>query len=175
MKLLFHVCCAPCFVYPLGTIKKSNKIDLKAFFFNPNIHPYQEFLKRLESAKIFLKSENIDSILYDAYEPHRYVEKIKNKLTNRCSNCYELRLHETAEYALKNGFDSFTTSLLVSPYQKHNLIKETGERIAAQVGVNFLYEDWRPGYSYGRQRSKEYELYSQKYCGCFYSEFERYR
>lgn len=175
MKLLFHVCCGPCFVYPLATVRKTNNIEITAYFFNPNIHPYEEFVKRVESFKKYCDAESVSCVICDSYEPHRYVEKIGKNLDNRCFVCYELRLQETAEYALKNGFDCFTTSLLVSPYQKHDMIKETGKRIAEEVGLSFYYEDWRPGYVFGRQKAKEHGLYNQKYCGCFYSEFESHR
>lgn len=173
MKLLLHVCCAPCFIYPLRTIRKTNEIGVTAYFFNPNIHPRTEFTKRLESLKKYCNDETVNFVLHDSYEPHKFVGKVSKNLANRCSNCYELRLKETAEYAFKNGFDTFSSSLLVSPHQKHELIKETGEKIAEETGVKFYYEDFRQGYIYGRQKAIESGLYSQKYCGCFYSEFER--
>jgi epoxyqueuosine reductase len=94
--------------------------------------------------------------------------------TKRCGDCFSMRLRKTAEAAKANGFDAFTTTLLISPHQKHELIKETGERAAWENGVEFYYADLRKRYSDSRHITKPMELYRQQYCGCIYSEWERY-
>lgn len=97
-----------------------------------------------------------------------------NDLENRCSYCYKIRLIKTANEALKQGFDGFTTTLLVSPHQKHELVKEIGEKIGKDLGIQFIYRDFRPGFYEGKDEAKKLDLYSQKYCGCIFSEKERY-
>ena len=97
-----------------------------------------------------------------------------NDMENRCSLCYKIRLIKTANRAIQEGFDAFTTTLLVSPYQKHELIREIGVRIGKDLSINFVYLDFRPGFYEGKNEAKKLDLYSQKYCGCIFSEKERY-
>jgi predicted adenine nucleotide alpha hydrolase (AANH) superfamily ATPase len=92
----------------------------------------------------------------------------------RCRHCFELRLTKTAEAAKAKGYDGFTTTLLISPNQKHELIKEIGEGAAGEKGVAFFYTDLRKRYSDSRHITKPMNLYRQQYCGCLYSELERY-
>ena len=96
-------------------------------------------------------------------------------IEHRCGHCYEVRLEQTAKFAAENGFDSFTTTLLVSPYQNHELLAETAERMAQRYGVRFLYRDFRPGFRDGQAKARELGLYMQKYCGCVFSEEDRYQ
>jgi predicted adenine nucleotide alpha hydrolase (AANH) superfamily ATPase len=93
---------------------------------------------------------------------------------DRCGDCFRMRLEKTAAVAKEEGFDSFTTTLLISPYQKHELLKEMGEQIAEEQGIEFHYEDFRPGFRESHRLSRELDIYHQKYCGCIYSEWERY-
>ena len=95
-------------------------------------------------------------------------------MENRCAFCYKIRLIKTANFAKEQNFDGFTTTLLISPYQKHELIKEIGEKIGADLGINFFYSDFRPGFYEGKNEARNLGLYSQKYCGCIFSEKERY-
>ena len=95
-------------------------------------------------------------------------------IDHRCGHCYRLRLEQTARYAAAHGFDSFTSTLFVSPYQNHDLLRQTAEAAAARYGVAFLYRDFRPGFRQGQQEARELGLYMQKYCGCVFSEEERY-
>ena len=95
-------------------------------------------------------------------------------IAHRCGKCYEMRLFETARQAKELGFDSFTSSLFISPYQNHELMRETAERAAMEYGVEFLYRDFRPYFHAGQDKAKELGFYMQKYCGCVFSEEERY-
>ena len=95
-------------------------------------------------------------------------------IENRCVKCYEMRLFEAARQAKEGGFDSFTSSLFISPYQQHELMREVAERAAAEYGVEFLYRDFRPWFRAGQERARELGFYMQKYCGCVFSEEERY-
>ena len=94
---------------------------------------------------------------------------------NRCTYCYETRLRKTAEFAAEHGFKQFTTTLLASVYQKHELIAAAGERFGKEFGVEFLYRDFRPNFRAGNQRARELGFYMQKYCGCVFSEEDRYK
>jgi predicted adenine nucleotide alpha hydrolase (AANH) superfamily ATPase len=96
-------------------------------------------------------------------------ESLEDKGASRCNMCYSLRMEEAARYASENGFEAFSTSLLVSPYQKHELIKELGDFYAEKYGIVFAYRDFRPGFRHGQQMAKEMGLYRQKYCGCILS------
>ncbi|MEZ0536285.1 epoxyqueuosine reductase QueH [Caldicellulosiruptoraceae bacterium PP1] len=173
MKILMHTCCGPCAVYPLEVINSENH-DVCGYFYNNNIHPWTEYKSRLDAAKKLYDYLNIDFFIEDDYDIEGFLSNVALNPKNRCNYCYANRLEKTAIYAKNNGFDAFTTSLLVSPYQKHELIKTIGERIAEKYNIRFFYRDFRPGYWQGRKKAKELGLYMQKYCGCIYSEKERY-
>lgn len=178
MKLLLHTCCAPCLVSPLEDIVASGGIKPTVFFYNPNIHPYLEFKERLKSLREFLCSgAKIDSIIDADYRLEDFLRRILERPegTDRCRVCYEIRLEKTARAAFDMGFDAFSTTLFVSPYQKHDLIIETGKRLMKTTGVLFLEKDWRGVFRQGREKAREMSLYMQKYCGCIFSEEERFR
>lgn len=167
MKLLVHMCCAPCSVYPLSVIEQEG-IKYEGLFYNPNIHPYEEFLKRKENVEAFAKIKDfpvtyLDDYMQEAWEKHKASDE------QRCNMCYSLRLDKVAAKAKEKGFDAFTTTLLVSPYQNHELIKELCERFAKKYEVDFFYRDFRPGFRQGQQQAKELGLYRQKFCGCIVS------
>ncbi|MDF2523426.1 MAG: hypothetical protein K0R31_1067 [Clostridiales bacterium] len=167
MKLLMHMCCAPCSVYPISEIEKEG-IEFEGLFYNPNIHPYEEFLKRKENVETFSQLKGfpvtyIDDYMQDTWESHKGSDE------QRCNMCYSLRLDKAAATAREKGFDAYTTSLLVSPYQKHELIKELGEKFGDKYGVKFYYRDFRPGFRQGQQQARELGLYRQKFCGCIVS------
>lgn len=174
-QVLLHICCGPCGVYPVQDLK-SQGYEIKGLYYNPNIHPYQEYVKRLESAQEMARQLGI-KFFDEEYLPEEYFRKVTfhESKEKRCRLCYFLRLKQTAMRAKNFNLEGFTTSLLVSPWQKHELIKEIGEDIAKDVGVPFLYFDWRPFYSEGRRQAKEMGLYRQQYCGCIFSEIERYK
>ena len=167
MKLLMHMCCAPCSVYPVSVLQDEG-VDMEGLFFNPNIHPMDEFLRRKENVEIFSRIKGIPVTFKDDFMQEAW-EKFNGGGRERCFMCYSLRLNETASFAKEHGYDAFTTSLLVSPYQKHELIKELGERFAEKYGVNFYYRDFRSGFRQGQQLAKEMGLYRQKFCGCIIS------
>lgn len=180
MKLFLHICCSPCLCFPLEQLSQEG-IELTGFWYNPNIHPFTEYKKRLDSLKSLAQKKNFKIIYKDSYDLEEYFKKVLSNwfddgesLENRCQYCYEMRLSLTAFEAKKQGFENFSTTLLVSPYQKHNLLKEIGEKVGKALGMNFYYRDFRPGYYEGRKMAKESNLYLQKYCGCIFSEKERF-
>lgn len=175
MRVLLHVCCGPCAIYPLEWLR-GQEHEIDGFFYNPNIHPFKEFARRLETAAQWAKEEALPFMIDDAYELEAFMQAVRNDLSMpaRCEACYLLRLRKTAELAKQNGYDCFSTSLLVSPYQQHELIKEVGERVAEEKQIPFLYHDYREGWKSGVERSRAMELYRQPYCGCIFSEKDRY-
>lgn len=179
MKLLVHICCGPCAVYPL---KKNleGKMDIWGFFYNHNIHPYTEYQKRLQAVKILADKMNIRMIYRDEYNLEEFLRNtvgtdFKSVPKNaRCGYCYSSRLDATAKAAKENNFDYFSSSLLYSKYQDHELIRGIGKGIGEKFGVPFYYDDFRIGWKEGIKESKEMGLYRQQYCGCIFSEKERY-
>ena len=103
-----------------------------------------------------------------------FCRAVADDIADRCVKCYEMRLFTAAQYAAEHGFDSFTSSLFISPYQKHELMKEVAQQAAETYGVEFLYRDFRPLFRAGQDRARELGFYMQKYCGCIFSEEERY-
>ncbi|MFQ5901738.1 MAG: epoxyqueuosine reductase QueH [Thermodesulfobacteriota bacterium] len=174
MKILLHICCGPCAVYPLKNELK-DYTEVCGFFYNPNIHPYQEYLKRLEAVNFLAEEIKIKMFYKDEYEMREFLSHIANNVDNRCQYCYSSRLEATAIEARYRRFDAFSSSLLYSKYQEHELIKTIGESMGEIHGVPFLYRDFRAGWKKGIELSKEMGLYRQQYCGCIYSEEERYK
>ncbi|MCK4739670.1 MAG: epoxyqueuosine reductase QueH [Deltaproteobacteria bacterium] len=178
MKILVHICCGPCSVYP---IKQSlgKDFEVTGFFYNPNIHPRAEFFRRLDSVHLLAKFMNLDIIADENYEPKPFFDGISgtNKKEvakeKRCEHCYRVRLIKTAEAAKQGGFQAFTSSLLFSRRQNHELIIKVGREVADSVGVEFYYEDFRSGWQKGIDGSKEIGLFRQNYCGCVFSFVER--
>ena len=175
MKLLLHICCGPCSLYVIDKLKEllnNNGDSITGIFANPNIHPYDEFLRRQESTKIACVTKNIPVIILDDFDKEKW-ENYSGIKQNRCSMCYNTRLDMVSKYAKENSFTHFTTTLLVSPYQNKDLIKSEGERLAEIYGINFLYSDFSEGFREGQKQAKELGLYRQKYCGCIKSLSER--
>lgn len=167
MKLLVHVCCGPCAVFPLEQLLKRD-IELEALFYNPNIHPIDEFNKRKENAQILCDKFAVTLNTSDDFMQEKW-EAFTGEEVQRCRMCYSVRLEKVARFAKEKGFDAFTTTLLVSPYQKHELIRELGDFYAEKYGLKFYYEDFRPGFREGQNRARELGLYRQKFCGCIIS------
>ncbi len=175
MKLLLHTCCAPCSVYCIDSLRKEN-IEPTVYWYNPNIHPYKEYEARRNCLVDYAKSINIQYIIDDEYGLDQFCKNVSNNLETRCENyCYPIRLKKAFEYANKNGYDAVSTTLLVSPYQKHETIIETAKELAKKYNVEFLYRDFRPGFREGQAKARELGLYMQKYCGCIFSEEDRYQ
>ena len=174
MKLLMHICCGPCSIYPIRQLAGDKFDKVTGFYYNPNIHPLDEYERRKGALRKIEKELGLE-VIYPDYRIEEYFRKValKDDLSDRCRLCWELRLSETADFALKNKFDAFTTTLLISPYQNHELVKDIGKGIAKEKGVEFYYKDFRVGFGESQQEAKRRELYRQKYCGCVFSELER--
>jgi len=143
-------------------------------FDNPNIHPFTEYRARRDALIDYAKGIGMELEVAGEYGLRRFVEAVHPDFDNRCRTCYSLRAEAAASFAAANGFSSFTTTLLISPYQNHALLKREMERAAQRHGVEFLYRDFRPLFREGQRRAREMGLYMQKYCGCVFSEEERY-
>jgi len=173
MKTLLHICCGPCAIYPVE-ILRGEGFSLSGFFFNHNIHPYQEYRKRLEAAENYAARAVLDLIRRDEYRLEEFLAATAARPEDRCRYCYASRIDRTAREAAGLGFDAFTTTLLYSRYQQHDLIREEGDLAGRRHGIRFLYRDFRPGWRRGIEASREMGLYRQQYCGCIYSEKDRY-
>ena len=170
MKLLLHTCCAPCSVYCIDALRKEG-IEPTVYWFNPNIHPYMEYKARRDTLKEYTKSIKVEAIFEEDYGLREFCKNVIGDLENRCQQyCYPVRLEQTAKYAKEHGYDSFSTTLLISPYQNHEALKLVGEQMAKKYGVNFVYRDFRVGFREGQAKARELGLYMQKYCGCIFSE-----
>ncbi len=176
MRVLLHICCAPCAIFPIDVLTNEN-MDVSGFWFNPNIQPYLEYRKRLIEVRRFLGDQAIPLIEEDEYMLDKFLKSIlsASEELNRCTICYDIRLRKTAEIAALHEFDAFTTTLLYSKYQNHEYITQLCEKLAQNFGVKFLYRDFREGWSKGIKVSRKLGLYRQQYCGCIFSEFERFR
>ncbi len=174
MNLLMHTCCAPCSVYCIDTLRKEG-IEPVIYWYNPNIHPYTEYSARRDCLKEYAKSINVEAIFEEEYGLEEFCKNVIGDLKNRCANyCYKVRLEKTVKYAKENGYDAFTTTLLVSPYQNHEVLKEVCENLSKEYDIEFVYRDFRIGFREGQKKATEIGLYMQKYCGCVFSEEDRY-
>jgi len=173
LKILLHICCAPCAIYPVKFLREQG-MDVMGFFYRHNIHPYTECLKRQEALESYAEQINLRVIYQDGYDLEGFIQNVAFRESNRCSYCYHERLRSTALVAKRGKFDYFTSTLLYSKFQKHDTIKSMGESIGKSVGVKFYYQDFRTGWKNGIEESKNIGLYRQQYCGCIYSEKERY-
>ncbi len=175
MKLLLHTCCAPCSVYCIDSLRKE-EIEPTVYWFNPNIHPYIEYKTRRDTLKQYTTDIGVKAIFEENYGLKDFCKNVIDDLPNRCGNyCYPVRLEQTAKYAKENGYDAFSTTLLVSPYQNHELLVEVANKMAKKYGIEFLYRDFRVGFREGQAKARELGLYMQKYCGCVFSEEDRYQ
>ena len=176
MKLLLHMCCGPCSCYPVKRLREEG-IEPVGYFFNPNIHPYKEWEHRLETAKEFAAKVNMEIHTDENYQLREFLRRAlpaEAQPNGRCRMCYTWRLEQAARFAAENGFEAFTSTLFYSIYQQHELMKETAAFFAKKYQVQFYYEDFRPGWQEGIDISHALELYRQPYCGCIFSEEERY-
>jgi predicted adenine nucleotide alpha hydrolase (AANH) superfamily ATPase len=172
-NVLIHICCAHCAAYTVNYWREKG-YEAAGFWYNPNIHPYTEHQYRLESMQQLSREIDLPMIISEGYDMPEYFRRVAGREEERCRYCFEMRLLATAETAREKGFDAFTTTLLISPHQKHELINEIGSKIAGKAGVGFLYADLRKRYSDSRHQTKPRNLYRQRYCGCIYSEWERF-
>lgn len=176
-RLLLHSCCGPCSSYVITYLTKY--FDITILYYNPNIFPYEEYLKRKEE-QIRLINEidkiNALNILDCDYDNEIYNEKIKGlenepERGNRCRVCYKMRIEKAAEFAKKLDYDYFCSTLSVSPYKNADWINEFGKEMEEKYDIKWLYSDFKKknGYKESIQLSSKYNLYRQNYCGCIYS------
>jgi len=164
-EILLHICCAPCAEYPLATFLDEG-VRVHGYCYNPNIHPAVEHRRREEGVRWLADKHGFDclyddtilQVIWDLGDEH-----FEGRL---CERCYGMRMHKAAQMTRDLGLAAFTTTLLVSPYQKHDLLREQAEMAAQAAGVRFLYRDFRPGYRIGQDMARADGLYRQKYCGC---------
>lgn len=173
MKILLHICCAPCAIHPLRKLRLEGH-QVTGFFDNPNIHPLPEYLKRLDTLARYAGQEELPLIRADEYEPEAFMRAVAFREQNRCGACYHLRMSRTARMARREGFEGFTSTLFHSIYQDHGLLKDIAQGCAKEENLSFAYHDFREGWNEGLSRSREMGMYRQKYCGCLYSEKERH-
>ena len=173
-KVLLHICCGPCAIYPVRSLRKQG-LEVVGLFYNPNIHPLQEYLRRRKGLIQVAEKMDLKTIWKDdEYEPREYLRNVVFREASRCSICYHMRLERAWSIAKRGGFDFFTSTLLYSKMQQHAMIAELGRDIAGQSETGFLYFDFRQGWKEGIEQSKDWGIYRQQYCGCIYSEKERY-
>lgn len=173
-KVLLHCCCAPCSVSCIEPIQNEG-IDIAAFWYNPNIHPFKEYEARRDCLIKYMRDLQIPLKIKENYGLREFIKNVVEDIDKRCSYCYSHRLEETAKYAKENGFNAFTSTLFASVYQDHELMKQKAEEYAEKYGIEFLYRDFRPNFREGNQKAREIGLYMQKYCGCIFSEQDRYQ
>ncbi len=173
MKVLLHICCAPCSIYVLRQLKKEGA-DVSGYFYNPNIHPYTEYLKRLTTLENFAGMSLLPLKVDKGYDLEGFLRGALDKGKDRCLFCYRLRLTKTFQRAAEEGVDGVTTTLLYSKHQRHEEIKALGEELVRSTGIPFIYKDFRVGWKEGIEESKALNMYRQPYCGCIFSEHERY-
>jgi predicted adenine nucleotide alpha hydrolase (AANH) superfamily ATPase len=185
-SLLLHVCCGPCASASVSFFRREVAGEVTGFFFNPNIHPFLEYRRRLAGVHDmahYTRLEVIEDLTFDpaawfaalaAAEKGGGPEQPAGALS-RCASCLGLRLARTAEEAAARGYAAFSTTLSISPWQDHEAIQAVGQRAAEIHGVEFSYRDLRDLYSESVRLSRSWGLYRQKYCGCLLSEWERYR
>jgi predicted adenine nucleotide alpha hydrolase (AANH) superfamily ATPase len=162
-------------IYPLERLKEKGHV-VAGLFYNPNIHPLAEYNSRRQAVEDYGKLNHIE-IIYAEYLPQEFFREVNYKETNpeRCSICWSIRLKRTAQVAKERGFDYFSTTLLVSPYQDQESLRRLGSDISKEEAVEFYYEDFRTGFKKAHDDAKAKGIYCQKYCGCIYSEVERCR
>ncbi len=178
-KILLHSCCAPCACYPLRELL-SQGYQVTLFYYNPNIHPFEEYRARLAELKNYLaKLGNLELIEGD-YEVEKWFKLIKGlehepERGKRCDICYRMRLERTAQLAKQKKFDYFGSTLSISPHKKADVISRLGEELAAKYQIKFFDRDWKKkdGFKISCQISREENFYRQDYCGCIFSKLAR--
>jgi hypothetical protein len=172
-KVLVHLCCAHCAAYTVEHWRRQG-YEVRGLWYNPNIHPFTEHQRRLEAIKSLAAKLDLPLTVIEGYDMPEYFRRVAGREDDRCRHCFEMRLAATAAAAREQDGAAFTTTLLISPHQKHELAREIGERLAREHDLEFLYADLRKHYSDSRHITKPLDLYRQQYCGCVYSEWERY-
>ncbi len=166
-----HICCAPCLIYPLDTLRVRG-VEVTGLFYNPNIHCALEYSKRNDALSVL---DSKIEVIQGEYSPQDFFRAVnlKEDFPGRCAICWRLRLKKTARVASLRGFKYFSTTLLVSPYQDHESLKKIGAEAGREEGVEFYYVDFRPGFRKAMEEARQKGIYTQKYCGCIYSQIDR--
>ena len=174
MKLLLHICCGPCSIYPFEVLEKEGFSVIAGFFYNPNVHPYGEYIARKSTMEDYARKRGF-RVFFHKYDMKNFFRNICGSEEHgaRCKICWRMRLEEAARFASQNGYTHFTTTLLVSPYQDQKEVRKTGEVAAKKYGVEFISRDFRDGFRLAQDKAKDEGMYRQKYCGCLFSEQER--
>ncbi len=173
MKILLHTCCAPCLVVPWADLRSEGH-EVTAFFYNPNIHPYSEYLRRLDALQSYTKDKGISVLIGDeSHEMEEWFRRTAFREHHRCEACFDLRIRKTIEMAKFKGYDAFSSTLFYSRFQKHEMLKEVCETLSVEMAMPVYYRDWRTRWNEGVKQYRITGLYRQKYCGCIYSEKER--
>jgi epoxyqueuosine reductase len=173
VKLLLHTCCGPCSIFPVRALRAEG-VEPTGFFYPHNIHPYTECLRRRETLAGYAETIDLPLLYADGYDLEGFVRRSAFHETERCLICYRERLGATAALARAQGFAAFSSTLLYSRYQNHRALREIGEAAGSTAGVAFHYRDFRTGWQEGVDESRRLGMYRQKYCGCIYSEKERF-
>jgi hypothetical protein len=173
MRILLHTCCAPCTIFPLKVLRQTGQ-QVTGYFYNPNIHPYREFLKRQATLDEYAGSVGLEVLFPAGYDLEDFLERTRPWGAERCRTCYRMRLEAAAREGLARNCEAFSTTLLYSRYQQHDWIREAGEEVSLRTGLPFHYVDFRPGWREGVEESRARGLYRQPYCGCIFSERERF-
>lgn len=173
MNILLHSCCGPCTAYPLKVMREEGH-QVKGYFYNPNIHPFQEFRRRLVALEEFAEQKELAVDYERQYGLREYLRRVVFNEDTRCTLCYKMRLVEVVRKAKEVGADAFSSTLLYSRYQQHELIKSMAEQLAEEYGIALYYRDFREGWQEGIDMTLAMGIYRQPYCGCIYSEQERY-
>jgi hypothetical protein len=172
-RILLHICCGPCAIYPVSALR-AESFTVHGYFYNPYVQPYQEFQKRLDTLESYARGEELPLIVRADYDLQAFFREVAFRETNRCIHCYSVRLNSAANLAKRSRFDAFTTTLLYSRRQQHQLITSIAEEASRRHGIAFVYRDFRSGWKDGQQKAKALGIYRQQYCGCVYSEMERF-
>lgn len=174
MDILMHICCGPCGVaYLQGIIKEGFCPVL--LWENPNIHPYKEYEERKQGAIKLAELWELKIALIGGYGLEEFVKNTAINIPARCAYCYSVRMEQTAAYAAKNGYKAFSTTLLASPYQNFDAICRYGKSQASLYNIEFVIRDFRQDFRQALNMARSMGIYMQKYCGCIFSEEERYR
>jgi predicted adenine nucleotide alpha hydrolase (AANH) superfamily ATPase len=174
-RILLHICCGPCAVHPVRSLLEQG-FEVVGLYYNPNIHPLREYVRRREGAEQVAEKLGIKLICKDEeYDPGSYLREVVHREPSRCFFCYRLRLERTLSIARRGGFHRFSSTLLSSKQQHHDRIAELAAALAGGGAPTFQYQDFRPGQSEGQEACRQWGVYRQQYCGCIYSEWERYQ
>jgi predicted adenine nucleotide alpha hydrolase (AANH) superfamily ATPase len=173
VKLLLHICCGPCAIFPVRELRAAGA-QVTGYFFRDNIHPYSECRRREEALRGYAPEIGLEVLYPESYDLEGFIRKVAFHEKERCRICFRERLGAAAAIARQEGFEAFSSTLLYSRHQPHEVIRDIGEAVGRTAGVPFHYRDFRAGWQQGVEESRRLGLYRQPYCGCIYSEKERY-